>query len=115
MNIQGLFDLSMAASHTAAGAGLLHWANASTGAGSIRRALDHLLPFATGRAAYPYHQTGPAPWTNLAPMLLQAYSVFGRNRTYLDAIPALNFNGAFSGNWTEAWAADPSHLLWPAF
>ena len=112
MNTRGLFNLLRVANHTAGGAGLWGW-SASDGRGSIRRALDFLIPYATGEMKWPYGQVSDdytQAWVGLAPQLRQAYLLTG-NASYEAAIAKLPWP---AGQWPLAWQQDVSQLLWPA-
>jgi hypothetical protein len=122
MNVRALFHLANVADKTVAGAGLFDWhygsgsgsgGGGSGGTGSMRRALDFLLPFATNAsAAWPYGQLSAdtaGAWRGLAPQLRQAAIRSGDAR-YEEAIARLPWA---EGDWPRKWQADVAQLLWP--
>ena len=82
------------------------------GRGSIKAALDYLLPFATNQKPWPWKQDGSAtpwakfPWTSLAPQLRIATIVYGDVK-YEAAIAKLPWKTA--GQFDD----DITQLLWP--
>jgi hypothetical protein len=114
MNLHALFTLATVASHvTSSGEAplpsLWTWRD-SDGRGSIKAALDYLLPFATNQTHWPWKQDGIStwaklPWGGLAPQLRIAATVYG-DAKYEAAIAKLPLAD-------KQWAADVTQLLWP--
>ena len=116
MNIHALFQLATIAMNLNTVPSLWMWVDPSgSGNGSVRNALDYLLPYATNASAvWPWHQDGIAtpwsqfPWVSLAPQMRIASLVY-RNATYEAMIPLL----PWKDNGTNLWAEDATQLLWP--
>eukprot|EP00051_Salpingoeca_urceolata_P010295 m.125417 g.125417 ORF g.125417 m.125417 type:complete len:449 (-) comp16652_c0_seq1:60-1406(-) len=111
MNMQGLMALATVSEHTSQGSRLWSWVNATSSTGSIRRALDFLLPFATGEKEWPYSQASgdTSAWLSLAPLLRQAALVYNEP-AYEQHIASLPWP---AGAWPQQWLGDVSQLLWP--
>ena len=112
MNLRALFSLATVVSGHVSGAEPLWAWKDGEGRGSIKAALDYLLPFAINEKPWPWKQDGSAtpwakmPWTSLAPQLRISGLVYGDPK-YEAAIAKLP--------WTRdgAWQADVTQLLWP--
>jgi hypothetical protein len=95
---------------------LFTYTNASGGgSGSIRKALDYLLQFATNSSKpWPYTQlTKAPPWTELAPQMLIAARVYDEPE-YERMIQQLPWPGGAHWPQQESWDVDVSRLLFPS-
>jgi hypothetical protein len=115
MNLKGLFNLARLCSHTKSGANVFTWRASDTGRGSVRAALDYLLPYATNASnPWPHSEDGKTdwhdfPWTELAPMMRQAAVVYSEP-SYEELIEKLPWE---AGAWPYAWQIDVAQLLTP--
>ena len=96
---------------------LFEYQNATgNGTGSIRRALDYLLQFATNKSKpWPWSQATKAPpWTELAPQMLIAATVYGEPR-YERMIAELPWDKA-GKHWPQekSWDVAVERLLYPS-
>jgi hypothetical protein len=98
---------------------LFTYQNETDHTGSIRAALDYLLTFATNRSKpWPFSQTtDAAPWTQLAPVMLQAATRYNEPR-YEQMIEKLPWGAAPNPNphWPTpaSWATAVNRLLFPS-
>jgi hypothetical protein len=115
MNVHALFTLATVASHVSSSGearlpSLWTW-KAADGRGSIKAALDYLLPFATNQTRWPWKQESNStpwsdfPWGGLAPQLRIASIVYDDPK-YEAAIAKLPWN-------LHQWQRDTWNLLWP--
>jgi hypothetical protein len=131
MNLRGMYQLAKVAAQTNANEAkaLMFHEEVGTGQGSLRRALDFMLPYATNASAtWPFPQgtlvDGQISWWILARELRMAAltyengSVSAGNCTagpvnwsgYEDCISRLNWP---DGQWPALWHADVVQLLYP--
>ena len=86
----------------------------STGAGSIRAALDYLLSFATNSSnPWPWPGVKPPPWTELAPQMLQAAVEF-REPRYEKMIELLPWPGGHHWPQSHDWESNVARLVYPS-
>ena len=116
MNVAGLFTAATIARHIGGGAAvdLFTWTNSSDGSGSIRAALDYLIPYATNRShPWPWPGVRPPPWTELAPQLLQAAVAYDEPQ-YEQMISLLPWPGGTHWPQTKDWETNIARLLYPS-
>ena len=115
MNVAGLFKAAtIAKSVVGSGVDLFTYTNSSDGSGSIRAALDYLIPYATNRShPWPWPGVKPAPWTELAPQLLQAAVAYDEPE-YEKMIPLLPWPGGKHWPQTKDWETNVARLLYPS-
>ena len=120
MNLRGLFSLATLAAHSSAN-DLWTWRETSSGRGSIKKALDYLLTFATNASRpWPFSEDGnhtawwAFPWTELAPLMRRASAVFGED-AYEQNIADLPWRSPRQSQQQglAKWQADVNQLLWP--
>jgi hypothetical protein len=86
----------------------------STGAGSMRAALDYLLSFATNSSnPWPWPGVKPPPWTELAPQMLQAAVEF-REPRYEKMIELLPWPGGHHWPQSHDWESNVARLVYPS-
>jgi sucrose-6-phosphate hydrolase SacC (GH32 family) len=114
MNVAGLFQAATIGKSAGSGVDLFTWTNTSDGSGSIRAALDYLIPFATNRShPWPWPGVQSAPWTELAPQLLQAAVAYDEP-AYEKMIPLLPWPGGKHWPQTKDWETNVARLLHPS-
>ena len=116
MSVAALFTAATIAKSVGGSGGvdLFNWTNSSDGSGSIRAALDYLLPFATNRShPWPWPGVKPAPWTELAPQLLQAAVAYDEPE-YENMIKLLPWPGGKHWPQTKDWETSVTRLLHPS-
>ena len=114
MNIAALFTAATIGRSLKMTPDLFTFTN-TTGSGSIRKALDFLLQFATNASKpWPYSQSTMAPpWTELAPQMLIAARVYDEPR-YEHMIKQLPWPGGKHWPQQKSWDVDVSRLLFPS-
>jgi hypothetical protein len=118
MNVAALFSAATIGRnlHPQVSPDLFSFTNASGGgSGSIRKALDYLLQFATNASKqWPFTQsTKPPPWTELAPQMMIAASVYNEPE-YERMIQQLPWPGGRHWPQQKSWDVDISRLLFPS-
>jgi hypothetical protein len=98
MNLEGLFTLAALGRQSDVDL----WDFQTTNGGSLRKALDWLVPFAVGEKKWPYQQIKEWSGDELLPLLRQGAAVY-RDPKYLEAINKL----------AGAKASDRDVLLYP--
>jgi hypothetical protein len=83
-NLQPLFDLATLGDH----AGVDLWRYHTPDGRSIRKAVDFLVPYATGKKKWPYSQLSPISYADMASLLRRAARAF-RDPKYEQAIGQL--------------------------
>ena len=100
MNLRGMMRLAEASARV----GVDLWRFQTPDGRGIRRALDWLIPFASGEKVWDYPQIEPFAPSQLVPLLLHAATKFD-DASYREAARSLD---------DEATAQGSFHLLWPA-
>jgi len=84
------------------------------GTGSVKKALDFVLPYAIGKKRFNVGKTmssdASKPWQDLAPVLRLAATVY-EDKSYEKVIPKLKVKRGT--DFTSTWQRDFFNLLWP--
>ena len=115
MNVAALFTAATIGRSLKMTPDLFTYTNTSDGSGSIRKALDYLLQFATNASKpWPFTQSTKAPpWTELAPQMLIAAKVYDKPE-YEHMIKQLPWPGGHHWPQEKSWNVDVSRLLFPS-